>query len=54
MSAIGMRVSYRSGEAVGRPGVVVDERRTWRGEPEYKVQFDDGSEMWLLAQNVKF
>lgn len=54
MSAIGMRVSYRSGEAVGRSGVIVEERRTWRGTPEYLVRFDDGSEMWLPACNVRF
>lgn len=54
MSAIGMRVSYRSGDVVGQAGVVIDERRTWRGTPEYLVRFDDGSEMWLLARNVRF
>lgn len=54
MSAIGMKVNYRSGETVGRAGVIVDERRTSRGTPEYLVKFEDGSQMWLLAQNVKF
>lgn len=53
MNAIGMKVNYRSGETVGQAGIIVDERRGRRGA-EYLVRFDDGSQMWLLAQNVKF
>jgi hypothetical protein len=54
MSAIGMRVSYQSGPVVGRSGVIVNERRRMSGTPEYLVRFEDGSETWLLASNVKF
>ena len=54
MSAIGMRVSYKSGPVVGQAGIIIDERLTMRGTPQYLVKFADGRETWLLASNVKF
>ena len=54
ISAVGMKVRYRSGKMIGIEGTIIDERRDKAGRPMYRVDFVDGTCYWLRASNVQF
>lgn len=55
MSGIGMKVQYKSGEAISEQvGVIENERRRPTGRVEYLVRWADGTSGWYMTSNLHF
>lgn len=55
MSAIGMKVQYKSGDVVTEEiGTILNERRTVNGRTQYLVRWASGQEGWYSTSNLHF
>lgn len=54
LSAIGMAVQYKSGDYVGKTGIIENERIVRSSHKEFFVRWSDGMCGWYMASNLKF